>query len=41
MKKGFAGLAIVGVVAAVAVFALNTMSVQNGMNLSSEDSVFA
>jgi C1A family cysteine protease len=41
MKKGFAGLAIVGVVAAVAVFALNSMTVQRGMNLSSEDSVFA
>lgn len=41
MKKGFAGLAIVGVVAAVAVFALNTMTVQRGMNLSSEDSTFA
>jgi hypothetical protein len=41
MKKGFAALAVVGVVAAIAVFALNTQYVQKGMNLSSEDSTFA
>jgi cathepsin L len=40
MKRGFAGLAIVGVVAAIAVFALNKAPF-SGMNLSQSDSAFA
>jgi hypothetical protein len=34
MKRGFAALAVVGIAAAVAVFALNTYETKSGMKLS-------
>ncbi len=40
MKKGYAALAIVGVAAAVAVFALSKPDAFEGMNLKSSDSAF-
>jgi C1A family cysteine protease len=42
MKKGFAALAVVGIVAAVAVLGLNSASyMSKGINLSQDDSAFA
>jgi KDEL-tailed cysteine endopeptidase len=40
MKKGFAAIAVVGVAAAVAVFAITQGSVTGGLNLSSSDAAF-